>query len=83
MMRPSKNWHEGSERTIISANLKRIRNERGYSQRLLADLAGVSELSVRFWERGRHRPNRSSLALIAEALNVNVDQITGESTDEM
>lgn len=72
-----------NERTAIAANLKRIRGERGYSQRMLADLAGVSALSILFWERGRHMPNRGSLALVAEALSVSVDEITGESNHEM
>lgn len=77
-MRRSRNQNEGNERQTISANIRPIRQQRGYSQRLLADLSGVSESSVYFWEQGRHRPHKSSLVLVAEALQVSVEQITGE-----
>lgn len=53
--------------------LIQFRVGKGYSQQLLADLSGISDLTIRLWEAGKHHPQRRKLQLVAEALDVNVE----------
>jgi transcriptional regulator with XRE-family HTH domain len=45
---------------------------------MLAELSGVSESSIYWWERGTHRPHPFNLEAVAETLRVNVDALKGE-----
>ncbi len=52
--------------------LKRIRNERGWSQRRLATEAGVDQVTVNHIETGKRSPNVETLEKLARALDVEV-----------
>ena len=54
----------------ISANLLRIRKDRGLSQVSLADNAGVSRGAYRSLEKGRSLPRGDTLKSLASALGV-------------
>ena len=59
---------------MMKFTLKQLREDRSYSQRDLADKAGVALITVFRWEHGQ-KPNSRSRRLIAEALNVNPSDI--------
>ena len=44
------------EKVLRNSILKRLREERGWTQRRLADELNVSEQTVRTWERGTRSP---------------------------
>lgn len=52
--------------------VKRIRNERGWSQRQLATEAGVDQVTVNHIETGKRSPNVETLEKLARALDVEV-----------
>ena len=53
-------------------NLRRIREERGLSQRALADRAGVVKSTIYEAEAGRHIPRIQTLEKLADALGVSI-----------
>jgi len=52
--------------------VKRIRRERGLSQRRLAELAGVNKVTLVHTETGKSSPNVETLEKLADALEVEV-----------
>jgi transcriptional regulator with XRE-family HTH domain/tetratricopeptide (TPR) repeat protein len=58
------------------AELSRLRRARGLTQTQLADAAGVSVRTVRYLERGLHRPHPPTVTLLATALGVEVSWLS-------
>jgi transcriptional regulator with XRE-family HTH domain len=52
--------------------IRRIRKERGLTQRGLAAASGVDQATISQVESGKHRPNLETLDKLAEALSVGV-----------
>ena len=65
----------------IGENIRRIRQERGLTQRQLGELVGASEAYIRAYESGRRNPKPASLEKIAEALAVNSEVLTNSDFD--
>ncbi|WP_314412504.1 helix-turn-helix domain-containing protein [Streptomyces kroppenstedtii] len=61
--------------------LRRIRTERGVSQRRLGRLIGRSATNMCSYEQGRIAPSLASLAAIARALNVHMDDFMKATAD--
>jgi transcriptional regulator with XRE-family HTH domain len=59
-------------RTVIGANLRRLRKSKGLSQETLADLAGIHRTYVGCVERSEKNISIDSLERLAKALNVEV-----------
>ena len=66
-------------------NLAIIRKSRGYTQKKLADLLGISQSAVGMWESGDREPNFETIELIADTFNLPMsalipsdDKATGE-----
>lgn len=57
----------------FSKKLHELRTERGLSQKKLADLAGISQTSIFYWEKGSRKPKVEQLYRIAAALGVDPD----------
>lgn len=55
-----------------SATLKRLREERGWTQQALADKAGVARNTIARLETGTRRPSVVMLAQLARAFRVSV-----------
>lgn len=56
-------------------NVKRLRQQRGWSQVRLAMEAHVSQQSISFIERGRNEPSSDMIRALAKALNVSTSEI--------
>jgi transcriptional regulator with XRE-family HTH domain len=52
--------------------VRRIRKERGLTQRGLASLSGVDQATISMLESGKHRPRLETLDTLADALGVEV-----------
>ena len=55
--------------------LKRIREQKGISQKVLADKIGVAQSTVGMWENGKNKPEYGTLLRIAEYFDINVDYL--------
>ena len=65
----------------IGENIRRIRKERGLTQKQLGELVGASEAYIRAYESGRRNPKPSSLEKIADALAVNPEVLENSDFD--
>jgi transcriptional regulator with XRE-family HTH domain len=62
----------------IAGNLRTLREQRGLSQRALADAAGASGAAVALWETAAAQMRTIHLVALARALGVSVTRILGE-----
>lgn len=53
----------------------RLRNEKGYTQKQLANAMNISDKTISKWERGLGCPDVSLLRGLSEVLGVNIEQI--------
>lgn len=59
----------------IPENIKKIRKEKGLTQKELGKLCGMADSAIRRYESGRANPKIKTLIKIAEALNCEVSDI--------
>lgn len=59
----------------VSANVRRLRKERGLSQESVASAAGISRLALRNIEKQKAKPRPDTLQAIARALKVGVGDL--------
>lgn len=59
----------------FSENLKRIRKEKGFSQKEIAQKLGVSQPSYAQYENNKRNPKREQIQRFANALGVSVEEI--------
>lgn len=59
----------------IPENIKKIRREKGLTQKELGKLCGMADSAIRRYESGRANPKINTLIKIAEALNCEVSDI--------
>ena len=55
--------------------LRKIRLEKGYSQKKLAELSGISQAAIYQWEKGTRTPKIELLQKVADALNVPLKEL--------
>lgn len=60
---------------IFAANLKRLRKERGITQKELAEAVGYSEKTVSKWECSSSIPDIAGLFAVGKALQVSVEEL--------
>ncbi len=65
----------------VGENIRRIRKERGLTQKQLGELVGASEAYIRAYESGRRNPKPSSIEKIAKALAVNPEVLANSDFD--
>jgi len=58
--------------------IRKIRKERGLTQKELADLTDLNEVTIRRYELGERRPKIDNLIKIAKAIEVEVKDLLGE-----
>lgn len=64
--------------TVIS----RLRHEKGYTQKQLAELMNISDRTVSKWERGAGCPDISVIVQLADILGVSVEKILSGKEEE-
>ncbi|MFA4835959.1 MAG: helix-turn-helix transcriptional regulator [Dehalococcoidia bacterium] len=55
--------------------LKQLRQKRFLTQEELAELAGLTPLSISRWENGKRKPRFKSIRRLAKALKVDPEEI--------
>lgn len=68
----------GDGRAALAANLKRLRAERGLSQKDLAAKAGIPYRPIQLAESGDSGMNADTLVAVAKYLNMTVDELVRE-----
>lgn len=63
----------------FAERIKELRQERGYTDKQLADLLGISESTVSMWETGQRSPTKDRMYQIAELFDVSFDYLTGKT----
>lgn len=66
---------------LFAQRIKSLRLDKGYSQKKLGDLVGVSKVSIFNYENGLQLPSVDILVLLAKALNCSVDYLLGINSD--
>ena len=71
----------------MGALIQRLRKEKGYTQKALADILNISDRTVSKWERGAGYPDISLIPSLSEVLGVNIDrlmdgELNGNSAEE-
>lgn len=64
----------------IGENIKRIRKEKGLTQKKLGELCGINEANIRKYELGKANPKIETIDKIANALGVPIAQIMEQFT---
>jgi transcriptional regulator with XRE-family HTH domain len=60
---------------IVGERIKDVRLSRGWSQKTLADMLGLTFQQIQKYERGINRISASRLYLVARAVGVSVDEL--------
>ena len=60
---------------LFAVNLKKLRKERGMTQRALAEVCGYSEKAVSKWEHGESVPSIDILFILARVFSISVDEL--------
>ena len=67
---------------MLNENLAKIRKERGLTQEALASKLNVVRQTISKWENGTAVPDADTLCKIADALDVSVAELLGETKDK-
>ncbi len=63
----------------INKKIKKLRKEKGLTQKDFANIINISEMSIRRYESGDRKPSVETLNKIAAALNVSVNDLISDS----
>lgn len=66
----------------VGENIRRIRKEKGLTQKQLGGLCQINEVQIRQYELGKANPKIETLEKIANALQCSVDELRGLDTFE-
>lgn len=69
----------------VGENIRKIRKEKGLTQKALGQLCNINESQIRRYELGLNNsnPKRETLQKIANALGVSIYELTGELQEEI
>lgn len=62
---------------IIGESIKLNRIEQKYTQKQLAQKIGVTHAAISYWENGINIPNVKDCWLLADALEISIDELVG------
>lgn len=65
----------GGDNLTIGENIKKARQEAGYTQKELARKSGLAEISIRQYENGKREPRLEKLEAIADSLNISISKL--------
>jgi len=64
-------------------NIRRLRENKKISQANLANQLGISQSTLSTWETERYEPDLKSLIKLSKILNTSIDQILGETSENI
>lgn len=70
---------KGGDKLTFGERLKKIRQDKGMSQRELGKILGVTQQTIAQYEKIKEAPKAETLQKLANALDVSVHQLRGES----
>lgn len=59
--------------------IKELRQEKGLTQKKLADMLSVADSTLGYWEKGRYEPDTETLQKLADIFGVSVDYLLGRT----
>jgi transcriptional regulator with XRE-family HTH domain len=59
----------------IAQTIKRLREEKGYTQTQLAELVGVKWITVAQWEQARRIPDDKYKMILSQALEITIQKL--------
>lgn len=62
---------------MIEKRIKELREEKQLSQNKLAQIIGVSQKAIDYWERGVNEPKASYIIKLADYFGVSADYLLG------
>ena len=71
-------WIEDNKKSIVANNIMAIRKSKGYSQKVLAKLAGVSVVTICNYENGVNYQKCKTVEKIASALEIDIKDLYKE-----
>lgn len=63
-------------------NLREKRREKNYTQKQVADMCGITQVSYSYYEIGKRQPKPDMLKKFASVFGCTVDDILRDKTDE-
>jgi transcriptional regulator with XRE-family HTH domain len=70
-------------KTIFSQNLIRLRKERGLSQQDLANLSGLTQRMIVYYENEAVKPPIDKIEIIAKVLKININNLLSTSDEPL
>ena len=67
---------------VFSVSLREMRLKKGFRQKDMADLLGITPRAYQYYEEGKRYPDFRGLLLLAEHLNVSIDYLVGRTDDK-
>jgi transcriptional regulator with XRE-family HTH domain len=67
--------------SVFSNKIKRLREQKNLSTRMMAELLGVSQSMVSKYENGIHEPTLSILRKYASVFNVTLDYLCDDNQE--
>ncbi len=65
----------------VGENIKYYRKQKGLTQKKLAELTGIAEITIRQYESGKYEPKTENLYKIRKHLDVNIHQLLDNDPD--
>ena len=70
-------WVQGGDAMTIGKTIRSIRKEKGITQKKLAELSGMAEITIRQYEADKYKPKIEQVERIAKALEVTAADLMG------
>lgn len=67
----------------ISDNIRNFRKEKGYTQKQLAELAGIATITLQQYELGKREPKIEQLLKLSNALQIDINTLLEDSDSPM
>ena len=65
----------------LPASIKKVRTEKGFTQKQVAQILGIAEQAYQRYEYGKTVPSALMLVALADAFEVSLDYLVGRSDD--
>lgn len=62
---------------MIAEEIRRMRERRGMSRKVLSELCGLSKNQISRYERGEREPTASVIIILAEVFDCSADDLLG------